>query len=59
MLDIIIIPDQTGFILGRYVCENTRLTYDLMQYTDKNDIPSVIFKMIYFDKAIDTVSWTG
>lgn len=59
MLDIIIIPDQTGFILGRCVCENTRLTYDLMQYTDKNDIPSVLFKMIYFDKAIDTVSWTG
>lgn len=54
----IIFPDQTGFISGKYICENTRLTYDLIQYTDKNDIPGVLL-MIDFDKAFDTVSWKG
>lgn len=55
VLDTIISPDQTGFILGRYIGENTRLIYDLMQYTEENDIPGVLF-MIYFEKAVDTVS---
>lgn len=56
MLDTIISPDQTGFIRGRYIGENTRLIYDLMQYTEENDIPGVLF-MIDFEKAFDTVSW--
>lgn len=39
LLDIIISPDQTGFTPGRYIGENTRLIYDRMHYTEKNDIP--------------------
>lgn len=32
MLDINSSPDQTGFIPGRYIGENTKLIYDLMQH---------------------------
>ena len=56
ILDIIISPDQTGFIPGRYIGENTRLIYDIMQYTEENNIPGVLL-MIDFEKAFDTVSW--
>lgn len=56
MLDTIISPDLTGFIPGRYIGENTRLIYDLMQYSEENDIPGV-FLMIDFEKAFDIVSW--
>ena len=38
ILDTIISSDQTGFIPGRYVGENTRLIYDLMHYTEENYI---------------------
>ena len=30
VLDKLIHPDQTGFIAGRYIGENTRLIYDIM-----------------------------
>lgn len=40
------------YILG----ENTRLVYDLMQYTENNDIPGLL-SMIDFEKAFDSVSW--
>ena len=35
----IINADQTGFIAERYIGENTRLVYDIMQYTEENNIP--------------------
>ena len=46
---------QTGFIPGSYIGENTRLIYDIMQYTEDNNIPGVLI-MIDFEKAFDTVS---
>ena len=52
MLDNIISSEQTGFYIG----ENTRLIYDIMQYTEDNDIPGILM-MIDFEKAFDTVSW--
>ena len=30
--------DQTGFIAGRYIGENTRLVYDIMHYTETKNI---------------------
>lgn len=57
MLDTIISPDQTGFIPGRYIGENTRLIDDLMQYTETKNIP-VVLLMINFQKTFDTVFWT-
>ena len=46
---------QTGFVPGRYIGENTRLVYDIMQFADENDIPGVLL-MIDFEKAFDSVS---
>lgn len=56
-LDKLINPDQTGFISGRYIGENTRLIYDMMQYTEENDIPALLL-LIDFEKAFDSVSWS-
>lgn len=48
--------DQTGFINGRYIGENTGLIYDIMNYTDEINIPGLLLK-IDFEKAFDTTSW--
>ena len=37
-LQKLIHADQTGFIAGRYIGENTRLVYDIMHYTEENKI---------------------
>ena len=34
--------DQTGFIKGRYIGENTRLIYDIMNYNEQNNIPGLL-----------------
>lgn len=56
MLPKILSADQTGFIPGRYIGENTRLVYDIMSFTELQDIPGLRV-MIYFEKAFDSVSW--
>jgi len=56
VLDTIIHNDQTGFIAGRYMCDNTRLLYDIMHFTSCKDIPGLIL-LIDFEKAFDSVSW--
>lgn len=57
VLDYIISKDQTGFIKGRYIGENTRLIYDLMNYTEQNNIPGLLL-LIDFEKAFDSLSWS-
>ena len=47
--------DQTGFIAGRYIGENIRLIYDIMQYTEENSIPGLLLS-VDFEKAFDSVS---
>ena len=56
VLPKIINSDQTGFIPGRYIGENTRLIYDIMHHTEENNIPGTLL-MIDFEKAFDSVSW--
>ena len=56
-LDKLINNDQTGFIKGRFIGENIRLIYDLMQYTEENNIPGLLL-LIDFEKAFDSLSWT-
>jgi exonuclease III len=56
MLPKVINEDQTGFIPGRNITENTRLLYDVMNYTQVKNIPGMIL-LIDFEKAFDTVSW--
>ena len=36
---------------------NTRLFYDIMEYTELHDIPGLIL-LIDFEKAFDSVSWS-
>ena len=56
-LDKLINNDQTGFIKGRFIGENIRLIYDIMQYTEENNIPGLLL-LIDFEKAFDSLSWT-
>ncbi len=54
VLDSIISKDQTGFIKGRFIGENTRLLYDIMKYAEDNKIPGLLMT-IDFEKAFDTL----
>ena len=56
VLDKLISKDQTGFMAGRYIGENTRLIYDLLDYTEERNIPGLLL-FIDFEKAFDSVSW--
>ena len=53
----LISTDQTGFMSNRYIGDNIRLIYDLMNYTESNNIPGMLF-LIDFEKAFDSVSWS-
>ena len=56
VLNNLINKDQTGFVnLGRYIGENTRLIYDLLNYTEKK-IPGLLL-LIDFEIAFDSLSW--
>ena len=52
----LISTDQTGFMEGRCIVENTRLLYDIMQYTEEQHIPGLLL-LIDFEKAFDSLSW--
>ena len=56
VLDKLISKEQTGFMTGRYIGENTRLIYDILQFTEEKDIPGLLL-FIDFEKAFDSVSW--
>lgn len=49
-------PDQTGFVLGRFIGENTRLLYDLMQIAEEENLPGLLL-FVDFEKAFDSLSW--
>ena len=57
VLDKIISKDQIGFIKGRYIGENTRLIYDIMQYTETHNIPGLLV-LVDFEMAFDSLSWS-
>lgn len=48
--------DQSGFLKGRFICENIRCIYDLMNYTDRKNIPDLLM-LIDFERALDSISW--
>ena len=56
VMNKLISTDQTGFMEGRYIGENTRLLYDIMQYTEEQHIPGLLL-LIDFEKAFDSLSW--
>lgn len=56
ILPCLINEDQTGFISGRYIGENIRLLYDVINYVEKNNMSGLLL-LIDFEKAFDSVSW--
>ena len=56
VLDNLISLCQSGFIKGRNIGECTRLIYDLIYYTEKNQIPGLLM-LIDYEKAFYSVSW--
>ena len=42
VLDKLLDFDQTGFFSGKYIGENIRLIYDILQYTEENEIPGLV-----------------
>ena len=56
-LHLLIHENQKGFIAGRYIGENTRLLYDIMNFTENNKIPGLLL-LVDFEKAFDSISWS-
>ena len=52
----IINPDQVGYIQGRYIGENVRIMYDIIQYADLEDLEAYITQ-VDFEKVFDSVKW--
>ena len=52
MIDI----DQNGFIAGRYIGDNIRHLFDVMDYTDYKKIPGAVVLLDIY-KAFDTLNW--
>ena len=48
--------NQKGFLSGRYIGENTRLVYDILNYTEQYNKPGILL-LVDFEKAFDPVSW--
>ena len=48
--------DQTGFIPGRYIGENIRLTLDMINFTNTSNIPGLMF-LADIEKAFDKLEW--
>jgi len=48
--------DQTGFIQGRYIGENIRLTIDAMEYTKAHNILGILVSLD-LRKAFDSLEW--
>ena len=42
VLKVLIDSSQTGFIKGRYIGENIRLLFDIIEYTEENNIPGLL-----------------
>ena len=54
-IPFIIHEEQKGFLSGRYIGENIRLMYDLLNFTENNNTPGM-FLLIDFEIAFDSVS---
>ena len=57
VLPKIIHNSQKGFMKGRYIGDNIRTLYDIIEYTKVSGIPGLIVA-IDFEKAFDSVSWS-
>ena len=49
-------PQQTAYIKGRFIGENIRSVLDILEYTDKKNIPGILL-CLDFQKAFDHLEW--
>ena len=56
ILPSIISDTQKGFIKGRFIGENTRFLYDLIDYLKKHQKPGLLL-LLDFEKAFDSLEW--
>ena len=56
VLHLLIHEDQKGFVKGRFIGENIRFIYDILNVTENQQIPGCLV-LIDFEKAFDTISW--
>lgn len=56
LLNTLIHENQKGFLASRFIEENTRLLYNLINYCNEKCKPGLIL-LIDFEKAFDLVSW--
>ena len=49
--------DQTAYVKNRFTGESIRLTDDILEYADDNDIPSILFPAD-FEKAFDSIDYS-
>ena len=54
VLPNIINNSQTGFLKGRYIGENIRILFELLDYVEENEIPGMVF-FSDFEKALDSI----
>ena len=57
ILPKLIHPDQCGFMSGRFIGDNIRLVYDVLQFANQQNQKGMLI-LIDFEKAFDTISWT-
>ena len=55
VLPLLINEDQSGFILNRYIGDNIRLIYDLINYLNSKNLPGMLL-CLDFEKA-STLDW--
>ena len=44
VIPIVVSEDQTGYIKGRFIAQNTRLTNDTIEFCERNNIKRVLFR---------------
>ena len=49
-------PDQVGYIKDRYIGESVRKLFDILSYTDENEIEAILAQ-VDFEKAFDSIEW--
>ncbi len=52
----LISPDQSGYLKGRYIGNNIRNIYDILEFTKQLQLHGMIV-FIDFEKAFDTIKW--
>ena len=56
VLPSLIHSDQSGFMTGRYMGDNIRQIYDLINYLNNENLPGMLL-CLDFEKAFDCLSW--